>query len=80
MLMRGKLEICLVWGKLEIKFPLRKKETEAIMVLRFITVIDNLLLTNVLSMLQSREYSSLQFALATDPRTNFFGIFKSFKY
>ena len=32
MLMRGKLEICPVWGKLEIKFPGRTKETEAIMV------------------------------------------------
>ena len=33
MLMREKLEICPVWGKLQIKFPLRTKETEAIMVL-----------------------------------------------
>ena len=33
MLMREKLEICPVWGKLQIKFPVRTKETEAIMVL-----------------------------------------------
>ena len=33
MLMRGKLEISPVWGKLQIKFPVRTKETEAIMVL-----------------------------------------------
>ena len=30
MLMRVKLEICPVWGKLEIKFPVRTKETDAI--------------------------------------------------
>ena len=29
-----KLEISPVWGKLEIKFPVRTKETEAIMVLQ----------------------------------------------
>ena len=33
MLMREKLEIYPVWGKLQIKFPVRTKETEAIMVL-----------------------------------------------
>ena len=33
MLMRDKLEIWPVWGKLEIKFLVRTKETEAIMVL-----------------------------------------------
>ena len=26
--MKEKLEICPVWGKLEIKFPLRTKETD----------------------------------------------------
>ena len=29
----GELEISPVWGKLQIKFPVRTKETEAIMVL-----------------------------------------------
>ena len=33
MLMRDKLEIFPVWGKLEIKLPVRANETEAIMVL-----------------------------------------------
>ena len=33
---RGKLEISLVWGKLQIKFPVRSKETEAVMVLLII--------------------------------------------
>ena len=33
MLMRVKFEICPVWGKLEIKFPVRTKETDVIMVL-----------------------------------------------
>ena len=40
---------------------------------RFITVIDNLLLASVLSMLQSREYSSKQFPLGTDKQ--FFSYF-----
>ena len=33
MLMREELEISPVWGKLQIKFPERAKETEAIIVL-----------------------------------------------
>ena len=33
MVTSDKLEICPVWGKLEINFPVRTKETEAIMVL-----------------------------------------------
>ena len=33
--MRDKLEICPVWGKLEIKFRVRTKETEANMVLSY---------------------------------------------
>ena len=32
-LLREKLEICPVWGKLQINFPVRTNETEAIMVL-----------------------------------------------
>ena len=36
MLNRDKLEISQVWGKLEIKFPVRTKETDAIMVLIYI--------------------------------------------
>ena len=38
---REKFEICPVWGELQIKFPVRTKETEGIMVLlakyRFVT-------------------------------------------
>ena len=32
-MLQGKLEISPVWGKLQIKFPVRTKETKAIMVL-----------------------------------------------
>ena len=39
--MRDKLEICPVWGKLEIKFPVKTKETEAIMVVIYIYIYRN---------------------------------------
>ena len=50
---REKLEISPVWGKLQIKFPVRTKETEAIVVLLLILLILLLLLLLLLYVLFS---------------------------
>ena len=55
---REKLEISLVWGKLQIKFPVRTKETEAIMVLLKLCVVIvfiycNIIVANILNLYRS---------------------------